>query len=119
MTSPRLRRTAAWLAFAGMVLNAAWPLLANAKPSAPPSEICSATGLSHAADGTPAGKGLHASHCTLCPFGVERCAAAPYTGQRPLPSPPAVSTVFARGDEPRPEIALHPAAPPRAPPFLS
>jgi len=119
VTSLRLRRTAAWLALAGMVLNAAWPLLANAKPSAPPSEICSATGLSHAAGGTPAGKGLHASHCTLCPFGVERCAAAPYTGHTPLPSPPAVSTGFARATAVRPAAALYPAAPPRAPPFLS
>src|SRR5690349_1256123 len=102
-----------------MVLNAAWPVLANAKPSAPPSEICSATGLSHAAGGTPAGKGLHASHCSLCPFHAERGLPIADVGQALIASDPPVPQIFARGDEPRPGIALHPAAPPRAPPLLS
>ena len=106
-----------------MVLNAAWPLLANAKPAVPasPSEICSASGLKHAAGGAPAtpDKGLHASHCTLCPFGAERCAAIPHVGQPPLPSVPAVAQVFVRRDAPRAPIALHAAAPPRAPPLHS
>ena len=125
MTLLRLRRrTAAWLALAAMALNAAWPLLANAKPEVPalPTEICSATGLNHAAGGAPAGpqdKGLHASHCTLCPFNAERSAAIPYRVQPPLPSSTAVAPTFARAEAPRPAIALHPAAPPRAPPVLS
>lgn len=118
------RRTTAWLAIFGMVLNAAWPLLANAKPAVPvsPSEICSASGLNHASGGAPAtpDKGIHASHCTLCPFGAERCAAIPFVGQPlALPSAPAAARVFARSEAPRAPIALHPAAPPRAPPVLS
>jgi len=117
------RRAAAWLALAALVLNAAWPLLANAKPVVPalPSEICSASGLNHAAGGAPAApdKDLHASHCTLCPFSAERCAAIPYAAQSPLASAPVPVRVFARSDAPRPAIALHPAAPPRAPPALS
>jgi hypothetical protein len=106
-----------------MVLNAAWPLLANAKPAAPasPSEICSASGLKHAAGGAPAApdKGLHASHCTLCPFGAERCAAIPYVAQPPLAFVPAVAQVFARSEAPQAQIALRAAAPPRAPPLHS
>jgi hypothetical protein len=106
-----------------MVLNAAWPLLANAKPVVPalPSEICSASGLNHAAGGAPAApdKGLHASHCTLCPFSAERCAAIPYAAQAPLALSSAVAPTFAPRDTPGPAIALHPAAPPRAPPVFS
>jgi Protein of unknown function (DUF2946) len=120
----RLRRAAAWLALASLTLSAAWPLLANAKPSVPalPSEICSATGLSHAAGGTPASppdKDFHVSHCTLCPFGAERCAAIPYAGQLLLPSFPAVAPISARSDAPRPGTTLRAAAPARAPPLLS
>ena len=107
-----------------MALNAAWPLLANAKPSvsAPPAEICSATGRSHAAGGTPADapeKDLHASHCTLCPFGAERGAAIPYLGQPQLLSAPTPGPALARSDAPRPDTSLRLTAPPRAPPLLS
>jgi DUF2946 family protein len=107
-----------------MALNAAWPLLANAKPNvpAPAAEICSASGLNHAAGGAPSGapeKDLHASHCTLCPFGAERCAAIPYAGQPRLASAPAFERAFARSDVPRPDTALRLSAPPRAPPVLS
>ena len=115
------RRVAAWLALLSMVLNAAWPLLANAQPADPAAEICSAAGGSHAGGVAPAtpGKGYHASHCNLCPFGAERGAAIPYLGQPPLPSSTAVAPTFARAEAPRPAIALHPAAPPRGPPALS
>ena len=125
MNAHRFRnRIAAWLALAAIALNASWPLLANAKPAVPalPSEICSATGLNHAAGGAPADpqdKGIHASHCTLCPFSAERNAAIPYVGQALLRSVPAVSHVFAPGDAPQAQTALFPAAPPRAPPDLS
>jgi len=111
------------LALASMALNAGWPLLANAKPviPAPPSEICSSTGLNHAAGGAPAApeKGRDASHCTLGPFGGERAAAIPYVASKPLPQAVPSAQVFARGDAPRPVIAPHPAAPPRGPPVLS
>jgi hypothetical protein len=118
----RLRRSAAaWLALTAMALNAAWPLLANAKPFDPSSEICSASGLEHAGGGAPGvpGKGLHASHCSLCPFGAERCATIPLA-ITPPPVPVAVpAQAFARGDAPQVRFALHPSAPPRAPPVLS
>jgi len=125
MSAHRSRsRIAAWLALAGMALNASWPLLANARPNAPAlaSEICSATGLNHAAGGGPAdspNKNVHASHCSLCPFNAERGAAISHVAQRRLPSAPAVARVVARDDAPQPKLALHPAAPPRAPPVLS
>ena len=117
----RRRRIAAWLALAAMALNAAWPLLANAKPADPGAEICSATGLNHAAGGAPAApaKGVHSSHCNLCPFGAERGAAVSPVGQS-LPLPLAESApAFARGETSFTPLSLYPAAPPRAPPFPS
>jgi hypothetical protein len=123
VTILRLRhRTAAWLALASMVLNAAWPVLANAKPQVPTLEICSASGLNHAAGGAPGGshgRNFHASHCSLCPFGAERGAAIPYVAPPRLPSAPAPVRVFTRRDAPPAEIATHPTARPRAPPFFS
>lgn len=123
MTILRLRhRTAAWLALASMVLNAAWPVLANAKPQLPALEICSAASLDHAAGGAPAGprgKNFHASHCTLCPFGAERGAAVSHALQPRAPAAPVLARVFRRGDAPRPDTATHPTARPRAPPFFS
>ena len=119
-----VRRAAAWLALASMVLNAAWPVLANAKPYVPasPSEICSATGLDHAAGGSPAGsrgRNFHASHCALCLFGAERCAAIAHVVPLPLPPARALARAFAPHDAPRPDTALLAAARPRAPPFFS
>jgi hypothetical protein len=104
-----------------MVLNAAWPVLANAKPQGPRQEICSATGLIHADGGGPAApeKDLHASHCVLCPLGFHGAAAIP-DGMQPLvASAPVAVAVLARDPAPRPQSAFHPAAPPRAPPRLS
>jgi len=122
VTILRLRhRTAAWLALASMVLNAAWPVLANAKPQVPALEICSAT-VNPAAGGAPAGshgKNFHASHCTLCPFGAERGAAISYAVQPRLAAAPVLARVSTRYDAPRPETATHPTARPRAPPFFS
>ncbi len=118
------RRIAAWLALAGMALNAFWPLLADARPSVPavPSEICSATGLKHSGDGTPPGapgKGSQPSHCTLCPFNAERGAAIPCATHALLASAPSDAQHPAHFQAPPSEAALDPAAPPRAPPFLS
>ncbi len=121
MTAHRSRsRTAAWLALAGMALNASWPLLANARPNVPalPSEVCSATGLKHQGENLP-GKGAHPSHCTLCPFNAERGAAISGAAPAlacPMPASGRVREFFA---EPQLKAALDPAAPPRAPPFFS
>lgn len=104
-----------------MALNAGWPLLANAQPADPAAEVCSANGGSHGVGGAPAtpGKGYHASHCNLCPFGAERGAALAVAA-RALPLPVAAPTrIFTRGDPAAPQLAPYPTAPPRAPPVLS
>src|SRR5258708_1510019 len=88
-------RIAAWLALAGIALNASWPLLANARPNAPalPSEVCSATGQKHAGESVPGqapGKGAQPSHCTLCPLNAERGPALASTaGAISAPAPAA------------------------------
>jgi hypothetical protein len=125
MTASRSRsRIAAWLALAGIALNASWPLLANAKPNVPalPSEICTATGMKHAGENLPGnapGKSVRPTHCSLCPFNAERGAAMPYA-KHILPSSAPVGVPLAvYWDALRSEAALDPAAPPRAPPFFS
>jgi hypothetical protein len=125
MTEHRSRnRIAAWLAIAGVALNASWPLLANARPSVPalPSEVCSATGLKHAGKSLPGetpGKGVQPSHCTLCPFNAERGAAIPHAKHILLSSKPVAVRQAVHRDALRPEAALDLAAPPRAPPYFS
>jgi len=121
MTAHRSRsRIAAWLALAGMALNASWPLLANARPNAAalPSEVCSATGQKHTGE-SPLSKGAQPSHCTLCPFNAERGAAlAPAAGAIFAPTPTAAQEPeFC--ETPLPAAAFDPTAPPRAPPFPS
>ena len=121
MSAHRSRsRIAAWLALAGMALNASWPLLANARTSVPalPSEVCTATGLKHTGEGLP-GKGAQPSHCTLCPFNAERGPAISGAAPAllcPVPASGPVREVFS---EPQLPAALDPCAPPRAPPFFS
>jgi Protein of unknown function (DUF2946) len=125
MTASRSRsRIAAWLALAGMALNASWPLLANAKPNVPalPSDICTATGMKHAGGKLPGnapGKSVQPTHCTLCPFNAERgpvlSGAAPAL-LCPMPDCGQVHEFF---PELQLKAALDPAAPPRAPPFFS
>src|SRR5215831_10998982 len=101
-----------------MGLSVAWPLLASAKPADPDADICSASGAKHSAPATP-GKGYHASHCNLCPFGGERGAAIPVAVAPLLTPVSSPAQVIARRDVPRLRLALYPAAPPRAPPVLS
>jgi len=112
-------RIAAWLALAGIALNASWPLIANARTSVPalPSEVCSATGQKHAGD-NPLSKGARPSHCALCPFNAER--GPRFRALRRLLCPtPAAGPVRELFSEPQLPAALDPCAPPRAPPFLS
>jgi len=121
MSAHRLRnRTAAWLALAGIALNASWPLLANARPNAPalPSEVCSATGQKHAGENLP-GKGGQPSHCALCPFNAERGPAISGAAPALLCPTPASGPVRDLFSEPQPQAALDPCAPPRAPPYFS
>ncbi len=117
---PFRNRIAAWLALAGIALNASWPLLANARPNAPalPSEVCSATGQKHSGE-SPFGKGARPSHCTLCPYSAERGAAISGAAPAPPCPMPASGQVQELFSEPQLETALDPCAPPRAPPFFS
>ena len=113
-------RIAAWLALAGMALNASWPLIANARTSAPalPSEVCTATGLKHPGKGLP-GKSAQPSHCALCPYNAERGPAISGAASVLLCPMPASGQVHESFSEPQLRAALDPAAPPRAPPFFS
>ncbi len=113
-------RIAAWLALAGMALNASWPLLANAKANAPalPSEICSATGLKHEGENLP-GKGAQPSHCTLCPFNAERGTALASAACAIFAPAPAAAQEPEFYEAPLLVAAFDPTAPPRAPPFPS
>ena len=119
MSAHRSRITA-WLALAGIALNASWPLLANARTSVPalPSEVCTATGLKHSGE-SPASKGSQPSHCTLCPFNAERGPAISGVAPALLCPMPASGPVKELFSEPQLPAALDPCAPPRAPPFLS
>jgi len=117
-------RIAAWIALAGMALNAFWPLLANAKPNVPAlsSEICSATGLQHSSESLPGeapGKSVRPSHCNLCPFNAERGPAISGAAPVLVCSMPACGQVYESFSEPQLHAALDPSAPPRAPPFSS
>ena len=113
-------RIAAWLALAGIALNASWPLLANARPSVPalPSEVCSATGQKHSGE-SPFGKGAPPSHCALCPYSAERGPAISGAAPALLCPIPASTPVRALFSEPQLPAALDPCAPPRAPPYFS
>ena len=113
-------RIAAWLALAGIALNASWPLLANARTSAPAllSEVCSATGQKHSGE-SPLSKGARPSHCALCPFNSERGPAISGAAPALLCPMPASRQVLELFSEPQLEAALDPCAPPRAPPFFS
>ena len=125
MNAHRFRnRIGAWLALAGIALNASWPLLASARPNVPalPSEVCSATGQKHGGEGLPGetpGKGARPSHCTLCPFNAERGAAISGSALALLCPIPACGPVRELFSEPQLPAALDLCAPPRAPPFFS
>jgi len=125
MNAHRFRnRIGAWLALAGIALNASWPLLANARPNVPAlaSEVCSATGQKHGGEGLPGetpGKGARPSHCTLCPFNAERGAAISGSAPALLCPIPASGPVRELFSEPQLPAALDPCAPPRAPPLFS
>ncbi len=117
-------RIAAWLALAGIALNAFWPLLANARPNAPalPSEICTATGQKHTGESLPGeapGKGARPSHCTLCPFNAERGAALASAAGAIFAPTPAAAQESEFCETPLPAAAFDPTAPPRAPPHFS
>ena len=118
------RKLASWLAIFGMVLNALWPLLANAGPAEFSAPVCSMVG-------TKAGPGfsgnlpapsqpskLSAPHCPFCTSVSDHHPALavtavllfvpPLESLRPLVAVELVAPLF---------VLL--AAPPRGPPTLS
>jgi len=117
------RRIAAWLALGSVAFNALWPLLANARPTAPalPSEICSATGLRHAsgAPGDAPDRSVRPSHCTLCPFNADRAAAVPANAALKLADSGASEARPGFFEAAPPDSPFDRTAPPRAPPLSS
>jgi hypothetical protein len=98
------RRTLpAWLAILAIALQAAWPLVSQAKPREAGHlvPLCSIDGVTHYVE-IPAGKppveqrsAIFHEHCKLCVFGVERVASVPPSAQ-PLHVPLAPLQVRAR-----------------------
>ena len=69
-----VRRLGHWLAILAIALQAAWPLIAAAKPrSVELVPICTVEGITHYVE-VPTGKspvdGVHGQHCAFCTLGV-------------------------------------------------
>jgi hypothetical protein len=121
------KRFPAWLAILAISLQAAWPLIAQAKPRQPGHlvPLCTVDGVTHYLE-IPGGKApveqrsatFH-EHCTLCVFGAERLAAVPPAALPPLRVARVALVVVAQA--PKLHFAVHSDSPgdARAPPFLS
>ncbi len=120
------RRRLAWIAALAMMLNALWPVIAQAKPGPAPTlqEVCTSAGLQKIAvdasapvDHSSGGKA--SPHCAFCSFGNDQVA---------LPSARIVAVVHADvAAQPIPIVRVVPlpeppsrsSAQPRAPPYSS
>jgi hypothetical protein len=114
------RKFAAWLAIFGMVLNALWPLLANAAPTEFAAPICSMVGTKStlATSGlpfSPAPGKFSAPHCPFCP-GVSDQAPALAPGLPIAIVVPVSNAQPVRAALVLPVSFLHLAARPRGPP---
>ena len=117
-----LRRAAWLLAFAAVALQAAWPLLAQARPSsAVLVPVCSVGGETHYAEvpGVPAPierrTAQHGEHCGLCMVGAALAPALPGL-------PVSTGASFSAPASKPSSVAAAPAllaGRPRAPPALS
>jgi hypothetical protein len=117
----------AWLAILAISLQAAWPLVAQAKPRQPGHlvPLCTVDGVTHYVE-IPGGKApleqrsatFH-EHCKLCAFGAERLAAVPPAAPAPMRVARVALVVAAHA--PRVHLAVHCDSPAdaRAPPSLS
>jgi len=110
---------------AAMVLNALWPLIANAQPASAPllMEVCTAQGILPAPDGpgAPSESGSRhlQPHCPLCSFGTDKAAAAPSLASG---IPVAIASSQATGaatSTAEPRSDSYSPAQPRAPPVIS
>lgn len=118
-------RFASWLAIAAMAFNALWPLLAQARPAAPPAllEICTAAGvrLAEGAVGHEPVDGAERHlkpHCALCSVGADKAPAVAPVVHAVWQSIFAYTQTFPSPAEPLWLDRFFTAAQPRAPPFL-
>ena len=78
-------KSATWLAILAIVLQALWPLIAQAKPATPSVllPVCSVDGVTHYIELTPSESpfdersAVQHEHCQLCVFGSDRVTALP------------------------------------------
>jgi|SRR6185436_3965669 hypothetical protein len=119
-------RVAALLAMFAMALSALWPLISQAKPRVPGTQVpvCTIEGITHyvelPAPDTPVEQrsSSHHEHCKMCVFGAERPAALPAVASpiEPGAGREAVQPSFQPSKSPS---SFHPPAQPRAPPAAS
>ena len=119
-------RVAALLAMFAMALSALWPLISQAKPRVPGTQVpvCTIEGITHyvelPATDTPVEQrsAAHHEHCKMCVFGAERPAALPAVASpiEPGAGREAVQPSFQPSKSPS---SFHPPAQPRAPPAAS
>lgn len=119
-------RVAALLAMFAMALSALWPLISQAKPRVPGTQVpvCTIEGITHyvelPAPDTPVEQrsSSHHEHCKMCVFGAERLAALPAVASpiEPGAGREAVQPSIQASKSPS---SFHPPAQPRAPPAAS
>lgn len=114
------RRLAAWLAIFGMVLNALWPLLANAALAEFSAPVCSMVGTMSAPDGynlpaPTAPAKSPAPHCPFCTFGADHSPALASAAVLAFAPPPELARLLVIVVEYFPSFVF-PTAPPRGPP---
>ena len=81
----RRNRSVAWIAAFAVLLQALWPLLAQARPKDPSLQVpvCTIDGVTHYLEiktgKTPLEErsSTHGEHCKLCVFGADRVIAVP------------------------------------------
>jgi hypothetical protein len=104
----------------GMVLNALWPLLANAGPAEFSAPICSMVGTKSTSGmggspGQPAPAKMGAAHCPFCAAGGDQNPALSSAEPLAFPPPIVIAKPLAAGVEFFPSVvsfAAHPRGPP-------
>jgi hypothetical protein len=116
-------RSACWLALLACLLQACWPVVANASPYAQQIlvKVCSLDGASYVTiEGKPARSPdakHHLPHCAFCSAVAGKLAPPPVVSRCPLAALTFVR-VAARGAPPEVHESISPhASDPRAPPF--
>jgi hypothetical protein len=121
----RRNKLAISLAIFALLLQAFWPLLAQARPGPQTMlvQLCTIDGITHYAEipvrvDAPAEEhtSIHSGHCVMCVFGAERVLALP--SLKLLTLDPAIPVFELPADltPAKLRITSHPPAQPRAPP---